>query len=313
MRLSPKNTPTPSASPAAPAEPAEIPQSALQVIIVTGLSGSGKSTAIHALEDLGCYCIDNLPVTLIPQFLTLCENSQERITRVALGIDLRERVSLHEYPTVLADLRSHGHHVEIVYLEAADGVVLRRFSESRRPHPTADEGDIISGIRLERERLAGLRGLADQVIDTSALTVHELREQLHKLVDRRAQPRTSLLITVGSFGYKYGAPTDADMMLDVRFLPNPFFVEEMRTKTGTDPDVAAFVLKRPEAERFLGQVSDLLVSTLPLYIREGKSYLTLAIGCTGGRHRSVAVAEELSRRLGDWGYTTHLRHRDQHR
>jgi UPF0042 nucleotide-binding protein len=308
--------------PASPDSPVQSPaqssaqtsaQSAMHVIIVTGLSGSGKSTAIHALEDLDFYCIDNLPVTLIPQFLVLCANSHERIGRVALGIDVRERVSLHEYPTVLAELRSHGQQIEIVYLDAADEILLRRFSETRRPHPAADEGGIVSGIRIERERLAGLRALADQVIDTSALTVHELRKQLHQLVDRRTQPRTSLLITVESFGYKYGTPTDADMMFDVRFLPNPFFVEEMQTKTGLDPDVAAFVLERPETDQFLSQINSLLASTLPLYIREGKSYLTLAIGCTGGRHRSVAIAEALRQSLGSWGYTAHIRHRDQHR
>lgn len=288
-------------------------QSAMHVIILTGLSGSGKSTAIHALEDLDFYCIDNLPVTLIPQFLALCANSHERIGRVALGIDVRERVSLHEYPTVLAELRSHGQQIEIVYLDAGDEILLRRFSETRRPHPAADKGGVISGIRIEREQLAGLRALADQVLDTSAMTVHELREQLRQLVDRRTQRRTSLLVTIESFGYKYGTPTDADMMFDVRFLPNPFFVEEMRTKTGLAPDVAAFVLKRPETEQFLSQINSLLASTLPLYVREGKSYLTLAIGCTGGRHRSVAIAEALGQRLSSWGYTAHIRHRDRHR
>jgi UPF0042 nucleotide-binding protein len=285
----------------------------MQVVIVTGLSGSGKSTAIHVLEDLGFYCIDNLPVTLIPRFLELCRNSEEQISRVALGIDLRERVSLREYPVVLAELQSRGQRVEILYLEAADEVLVRRFSETRRPHPAAGGGGVAEGIRAERERLAGLRELATQVIDTSASTVHELREKLRRLLDRRAHPRTTLHVTVESFGYKYGVPIDADMMFDVRFLPNPFFVEEFRDRTGVEAEVAAFVLKRPEAERFLDQVSALLESTLPLYISEGKSYLTLAIGCTGGRHRSVAVAEELGRRLNAWGYVAHVRHRDLQR
>lgn len=285
----------------------------MQVVIVTGLSGSGKSTAIHVLEDLGFYCIDNLPVTLIPRFLDLCENSEEHISRVALGIDLRERVSLGEYPVVLAELRSRGQRVEILYLDAADEVLLRRFSETRRPHPAAAGGGVAEGIRTERERLAGLHELADQIIDTSASTVHELREQLSQLLDRRAHPRTTLYVTIESFGYKYGVPIDADVMFDVRFLPNPFFVEELRAKSGLEAEVATFVLQRPEAERFLSQASALLESTLPLYVREGKSYLTLTIGCTGGRHRSVAIAEELGRQLGAWGYSVRVRHRDLQR
>ena len=284
----------------------------MRVVIVTGLSGSGKSTAIHVLEDLGFYCIDNLPVTLLPRFLELCESSDKPISRVALGIDLRERVSLRQYPEVLAELRSRGQRVEILYLEAADEVLLRRFSETRRPHPAADGGSIAQGIRTERERLTGLRELADQIIDTSASTVHDLREQLRHLL-ASAPAHTTLLVAVESFGYKYGVPTDADVMFDVRFLPNPFFLEEFRAKSGVEPEVAAFVLQRPEAERFLDQVSALLESTLPLYVREGKSYLTLAVGCTGGRHRSVAVAEELGRRLRAWGYTVHVRHRDLQR
>jgi len=284
----------------------------MRVLIVTGLSGSGKSTAIHVLEDLGFYCIDNLPVTLIPRFLELCANSEEHVTRVALGIDLRERVSLREYPAVLADLRAHGQRVEILYLEAADEVLVRRFSETRRPHPSAGGGGILQGIRSERERLAGLRELADQVIDTSAYTVHELREHLQRRL-ASTPSEASLLVTVESFGYKYGVPTDADVMLDVRFLPNPFFVEELRAKTGVEAEVATFVLQRPETEHFLAQVSDLLESTLPLYVREGKSYLTLAIGCTGGRHRSVVIAEELTRRFTAWGYRVQVRHRDLQR
>jgi RNase adapter protein RapZ len=284
----------------------------MRVLIVTGLSGSGKSTAIHVLEDLGFHCIDNLPVTLLPRFLELCANSEEHINRVALGIDLRERVSLREYPAVLTELRERGQRVEILYLEAADEVLVRRFSETRRPHPAAGGRDILQGIRTERERLAGLRELADQVIDTSAYTVHELREHLQRPL-ANTSPEASLLVSVESFGYKYGVPTDADVMFDVRFLPNPFFVEELRAKTGLEAEVAAFVLQRPEAERFLSQVSTLLESTLPLYVREGKSYLTLAVGCTGGRHRSVAVAEDLRGRLGIWGYRVQVRHRDLQR
>lgn len=286
---------------------------AMQVVIITGLSGSGKSTAIHVLEDLGFYCIDNLPVTLIPRFLELSENNKEPIGRVALGIDLRERVSLHEYPSVLDGLRTRGHHVEIVYFEAAEDVLVRRFSETRRPHPAAGEGGVVQGIRTEREQLAGLRDRADRVLDTSAYTVHELREVLHQYLERQTHPRTTLLVTVQSFGYKYGVPIDADMMLDVRFLPNPFFIEALRNQTGTDSAVAEFILSRAETSAFLHHTDVLLESTLPLYEREGKSYLTLAIGCTGGRHRSVAIAEELGKHIRMWDYTVRVHHRDLQR
>ena len=285
---------------------------AMRVVVVTGLSGSGKSTAIHLLEDLGFYCIDNLPVTLIPPFLDLCAKSEGPITRVALGIDLRERVSLREYPSVLEELRQQGQRVEILYFEAADEVLLRRFSETRRPHPAAAGGGVEQGIRTEREGLIGLRELADQVFDTSALTVHELRQQLRQLLSTAPQ-HASLLVTIESFGYKYGVPTDADVMFDVRFLPNPFFIEQLRAKTGVDREVATFVLQQHDTQRFLTHLGALLEWTLPLYVQEGKSYLTLAIGCTGGRHRSVAIAEEVGKRMQGWGYEAQIRHRDMQR
>lgn len=284
----------------------------MRVIVVTGLAGSGRRTAMHVLEDLGFYCIDNLPVTLIPPFLELCEKSAEPISRVALGIDLRERVSLGEYPSVLKELRSRGQRLEVFYFEAADEVLLRRFSETRRPHPLAGGGGVEYGIRTERERLTWLRELADQVIDTSAWTVHELRDQLRQLLST-ASPQASLIVTVESFGFKYGVPTDADVMFDVRFLPNPFFVEQLRAHTGMEPAVADFVLQREETRQFLAAARRLLEITLPLYLREGKSYLTLAIGCTGGRHRSVAIAEEMGNQVKGWGYEVQLRHRDVHR
>ena len=285
----------------------------MQVVVVTGLSGSGKSTAIRVLEDRGFYCIDNLPVTLIPRFLELSENNQEHIGRVALGIDLRERIFLHEYPTVLEGLRKQGHHIRILYFEASADVLVRRFSETRRPHPAAGDGGVLQGIRTEEEQLAGLRATADLVMDTSAYTVHELREALLQHIERYPHSQQPLLITVGSFGYKYGVPIDADIMLDVRFLPNPFFVDALRHKTGTERAVIEFVLGQEETVLFLSQMSALLKSTLPLYAREGKSYLTLAIGCTGGQHRSVVIAEELGRQLQAWDYTVRIQHRDRQR
>jgi RNase adapter protein RapZ len=281
------------------------------LIVVTGLSGSGKSTAIHVLEDLGFYCIDNLPVALIPHFLELWRSSREKVTRVALGIDVRERHFLAGFQRVFEDLRASGVALEVLYLEASDEVLLRRFSETRRPHPAAEGGPLAEGIRREREQLLPLREVADRVLDTSAMTVHELRAALRDLVER-GQPGT-MTVTLLSFGYKYGLPSDVDIALDCRFLPNPFFVEELRPKTGTDPAVADYVLHREETQEFLTRVVDLLEYTLPRYQHEGKSYLTIALGCTGGRHRSVVLAEELSRRLTARGHQVLVRHRDESR
>lgn len=285
----------------------------MHVVIVTGLSGSGKSTAIRALEDLGFYCIDNLPVALIPHVLTLSENAREPIGRVALGIDGRGGDFLDAYPTVLAGLRTSGHAVKVLYFEAPENVLLRRFSETRRPHPAAGEHSVLHGIRTEERGLAGLRESADQVIDTSSYTVHELRNVLARHAETDPSMQRTLRVTVQSFGYKYGVPIDADLMLDVRFLPNPFFVEALRDKSGTDRQIVEFVLGQPEAAPFLDRLSALLEPLMPLYVREGKSYLMLAVGCTGGRHRSVAVAEEVGRRLRAWDYTVRVHHRDVQR
>ena len=282
----------------------------LHVVIVTGLSGSGKSTAIRVLEDLGFYCIDNLPVVLTPKFIELCQNSEQEIMHVALGIDLRERGFLAAYPAVIDAIRQAGHHVEILYLDAADDILLRRFSETRRPHPLAEDTNVAGSIRREREKLAGLRDMADRVIDTSAYTVHQLRDELRGLLGAAGGAEAAMRVFLVSFGYKYGLPSDTDMVLDVRFLPNPFFVEELRPLDGTDPAVARYVLERPETEQFLAHTMALLDYTLPLYEREGKRYLTVGLGCTGGRHRSVALVNELERRLGGCGYPVQVKHRD---
>ena len=283
---------------------------ALQVVIVTGLSGSGKSTAIRVLEDLGFYCIDNLPVVLTPKFIELCQNSEEQISRVALGIDLRERAFLADFPAVIEDIRNAGHNVEILYLDAADDVLVRRFSETRRPHPLAEDTNVAAGILREREKLSGLKEMAGRIIDTSAYTVHQLRDELRVLLGVVTGGEEAMRVFLVSFGYKYGLPSDTDMVLDVRFLPNPFFVEELRALDGTNAAVAQYVLERPEAQRFLERAMALLDFTLPLYEREGKRYLTIGIGCTGGRHRSVAVVAELARRLADQRYPVKVQHRD---
>ncbi len=281
------------------------------VVVVTGLSGSGKSTAIKVLEDLGFYCIDNLPVALIPRFVELWESAREEMRRVALGLDVRERHFLAEFPRVFEELRSRGVALEVLYLEASDDVLVRRFSETRRPHPAAGGGGIADGIRHEREKLRPLRELADRVLDTSALSVHELRSALREFVER--PEAGTMTVTLVSFGYKYGLPTDADLALDCRFLPNPFFVEELRAKTGTDPAVADWVLRRAESQEFLRHLLDLLTFALPHYQREGKSYLTIALGCTGGRHRSIVLVEELRRRFEERGHRVVVRHRDVER
>jgi UPF0042 nucleotide-binding protein len=283
----------------------------LRAVVVTGLSGSGKSTALKVLEDLGFYCIDNLPVALLPKFVELWQGAREDVSRVALGIDVRERRFLRDFPRVFDELRAAGAEPEVIYLEASDDVLVRRFSETRRPHPAAEDGAVADGIRREREALRELRALATRIVDTSAFTVHELRAALRELL---APPdAATMTISLVSFGYKHGLPTDADVALDCRFLPNPFFVEELRPRTGLDPDVAAYVLERPDAQEFLTHVLALLAFTLPRYQREGKSYLTIAIGCTGGRHRSVVLVEEFRRRLAALGYRVLVRHRDLER
>jgi RNase adapter protein RapZ len=284
---------------------------ALHAVVVTGLSGSGKSTALRVLEDLGFYCVDNLPVALLPRFIELWESSREEVHRVALGIDARERLFLGGFQAVFADLRRAGVRLEVIYLEASDEALVRRFSETRRPHPAADGGSVEDGIRREREALRELREVADRIVDTSPFTVHELRAALRDMLARADEP--TLTVSLVSFGYKYGLPTDADLAFDCRFLPNPFFVDELRPKTGLDPAVAAWVLERDDARELLRRLEDLLVFALPRYQHEGKSYLTVAVGCTGGRHRSVVLVEELRRTLERSGARVLVRHRDVER
>lgn len=283
----------------------------LRAIVVTGLSGSGKSTALKVLEDLGFYCIDNLPVALMPRFLELWQSSREDAGRVALGVDVRERRFPQDFPRVFDELRGTGVAIEVIYLEASDDAIVRRFSETRRPHPAAAGGTVADGIRSERAALRDVRELADRIVDTSAFTVHELRAALRELLE--ATDAGSMTVSLVSFGYKYGLPTDADIVLDCRFLPNPFFVEALRPKTGVAPEVATYVLARPDAQELLGHVLALLDFTLPRFQREGKSYLTIAVGCTGGRHRSVALVEALRDRLAGRGHRVLVRHRDVER
>src|ERR671923_398539 len=281
----------------------------LDIIIITGLSGSGKSLAIRALEDNGFFCVDNLPALLIPKFIDLCQGYQEEIRRIGLGVDLRGGAQfLQALPQVLSDMRNASHHVQVVFFDASDDVLLRRFSKTRRPHPLAGEGSIQDGISREREALQSIRALADRVIDTSDFNVHQLRREIEQQFCQAPQGRRlSLFFT--SFGYKFGIPHDTDMILDVRFLPNPYFVNELRPRSGLESAVKEYVLGNVETRMFLDRLYALLEFALPLYDREGKSSLTLALGCTGGRHRSVVLVEQLRKRFGA-NFPVHIKHRD---
>ena len=281
--------------------------SRLSVVMVTGMGGAGRSTALNVLEDLGFFCVDNLPPALAAGLLALLDRSEE-LTRVALGVDVRTGAFLEGAGSVIDGLSAQGHPVDVLFFDATDETLVRRFSATRRPHPLAPGGDLLSAIQAERERLGFLRSRARRVFDTTDWTVHDLRKELVDDVGRgSARPR--MVTRVVSFGFKYGLPVDADLVFDLRYLPNPHFVPELRAKTGKDRDVARFVLDAPETQELLADLAPMLERVLPRYEREGKAYLTVAIGCTGGRHRSVAVAEWLGERLRD---QTELRvaHRD---
>jgi UPF0042 nucleotide-binding protein len=278
-----------------------------RIVVLTGMSGSGKSTAIRALEDAGYFCIDNLPVLLVPRLTELAELGGSS-TRLGLVIDAREGTMLAEAPRVLADLRREGHQVAVLFLDASDESLQRRFSETRRRHPLAPDGTVGEGLHRERQMLHELRLMADQVIDTSALTVHDLKRevQVRFAEEGRGEPNLTLL----SFGYRYGVPPQADVMLDLRFLPNPYFVPELKALTGLDARVSSYVLEADGAQEFLQRVQSLCEFLFPRYQREGKAYLTVALGCTGGKHRSVALALELRRRLGTAFPRIRVEHRD---
>ncbi|QDE93075.1 RNase adaptor protein RapZ [Myxococcus xanthus] len=279
---------------------------AKHIVIITGMSGSGKSTAIRALEDSGFFCIDNLPVLLLPKLTELAGGGH--FERMALVVDVREGVFLKDAPRILAEVRRAGHQVEVLFLDASDDSLIRRFSETRRRHPLAPNGTVAEGIKAERQALRDLRELADQVIDSSTLNVHDLK----RMVQARFSPEPAAgpSLSIMSFGYRYGVPPQADLVLDVRFLPNPYFVPEMKGLTGKVPKVAAYVLEREETQQFLEKVVDLCRFLFPRYQKEGKAYLTVALGCTGGKHRSVAIAAELTQRLTDEDTRVQLWDRD---
>ena len=279
----------------------------LRFIIITGLSGAGKSYAIKCFEDMGYYCVDNLPTTLIPTFAELCAHSTRQIRRIALGVDIREGEYLKPIAEVLAQLRAAGYTTEVLFLEASEEALVRRYHETRRRHPVSP--NLSEGIRAERELLAQLRELADRVIDTSHITVHQLKQMLVELYGEHAA-RLGLNVHLVSFGYKFGVPYDADLVFDCRFLPNPFFVDELKAKDGRAPDVRRFVFDHAEGRELLSRLRELLAYLLPRYQQEGKAHLTIAIGCTGGRHRSVALVEELREFVEGQGLPATVAHRD---
>jgi UPF0042 nucleotide-binding protein len=289
-----------------------VPPKTIAFVIITGLSGAGKSFAIKCFEDVGYFCVDNLPTTLIPTFAQLTARSTRDIRNVALGIDVREGEYLPHLLEALQELRRKNNPVEVLFLEASDETLVRRYAESRRKHPLAAEGNVLDGIRAERKALAQFREIADRIIDTSSLTVHQLRQQLTELYGT-PRSRPGLSASLLSFGYKHGMPYDADLVFDVRFLPNPHFVDDLRPLDGRDKRVREFVFKHDESREYLERLKELLRFLIPFYRREGKAYLTVAVGCTGGRHRSVAFVEALREFFEEQGLVPTTVHRDADR
>ncbi len=281
----------------------------LHVVIITGLSGSGKSTALRALEDIGFFCVDNLPVVLLPKFLSLTVQSSPEIKRVAMVMDLRQRSFIEKYRTIFENLKEKGYKIEILFLEASEESLLRRFSETRRNHPLSTKGSIMDGIQMEVEKLSSLRKMADKIIDTTTTNVHQLKDA----IQRKFHPvssRKKMVISVMSFGYRYGLPSDADIVMDVRFLPNPYYVEDLKSYDGHHGAVEKFVLDNKESKEFLRQALDMMTFLIPLYEKEGKVRLNIAVGCTGGRHRSVVMANQFSSHFQAMKYIVHTSHRD---
>lgn len=281
----------------------------LRVVIITGLSGSGKSTALRALEDIGFFCVDNLPVVLLPKFLAITTLSSPEIKQVAMVMDLRERSFLDKYQRIFTRLKEKGYKIEILFIESSDDSLLHRFSETRRIHPVSEKGPIMEGILKEREKLSSLKKMADKVIDTTSANVHQLKDT----VQRHFLPSSGhkkMVINVTSFGYRYGLPADADLVFDVRFLPNPYFVENLKNYDGHHADVKDYVLQNNESKEFLEKILDLMILLIPLYEKEGKVRLNVAMGCTGGKHRSVVMANELGSYFSTMKYIINLNHRD---
>jgi RNase adapter protein RapZ len=280
-----------------------------RVVIITGLSGSGKSTALRALEDIGFYCVDNMPVVLLPKFLTIQSEASKNIPEVAMVMDLRENSFLEKYTKIFVRLQDKGYKIEILFLDASDDALVHRFSETRRIHPMSVKGSIMDGINLEREKLSPLKEMAAKVIDTTSCNVHQLKDIIQRyFISSSASQR--LVIHVTSFGYRYGVPADADIVLDVRFIPNPYFVEDLKHFDGHHPSVRDYVLESEESRLFIQKLFELMAFLIPLYEKEGKTRLNIALGCTGGRHRSVVLANQLGAYFSTKNYPVTINHRD---
>jgi UPF0042 nucleotide-binding protein len=289
------------------AKPRRKPAAAPSLILITGLSGSGKGSVLKVLEDLGYYSVDNLPIELLPKFADLCRSSPE-ISRAALVVDIREGLALGRLPRMVRALRKQLP-VSLVFLEASDEALQRRFSETRRPHPLGTEDTVIESIRAERLALAPIRRLADLTVDTSKFNVHELRRFIRDRFSG-ADERSSMLVAITSFGYRHGVPPDSDLVFDVRFLPNPNYIPAFKNLTGRDPEVARYIRSFPQTREFINRISELLIYLIPHYAQEGKSYLTISFGCTGGHHRSVMIGDAITRNLTRAGYNVKAAHRD---
>ncbi len=280
----------------------------MELIIITGLSGAGKSHAVHCLEDLGYYCVDNMPPKLMGSFLTLASGTNSGFDKVAFVVDIRGGQFFDDLKSALDELQNFGIEYKIMFLEASDTELVRRYKETRRAHPLAPDGNIREGISKEREKLEDIRNSATYIIDTTNIKTATLNAEIKKLLD--STDKDSFTILVESFGFKNGMPQEADWVLDVRFLPNPFYVSSLKKLTGKNKKIKNYVLARPEALRFAGRLTGMAIDLIPSYIREGKYHLTIAIGCTGGRHRSVVMVEELARRLEENGKSVSIKHRD---
>lgn len=281
----------------------------MKIVIVTGMSGAGKSTALNVLEDEGYYCVDNMPVELIPRFVELAAGQEKGYSNIAIGVDIRSGAALGQLGDVLSDMDNKQYSYKILYLDCSDEVLVKRYKETRRTHPLAKDDRVDKGIALERQQMEFLRSKADYIMDTSQMLTRELKQQLESLFVENGK-YSNLYVTVLSFGFKYGIPSDADIVLDVRFLPNPYYVEELKYLTGNDKAVQDFVMASEAAKTFLEKVDDLVEFLLPNYVEEGKNSLVIAIGCTGGKHRSVTLANALANRLKATEYGSKVEHRD---
>jgi RNase adapter protein RapZ len=286
-----------------------MPQKSIRLVVITGLSGSGKSTALKAFEDIGFFCIDNLPATLLPRFLELRDEISREVIKIALVMDLRGKDFLVKFPKIFQEVKRKGYVIEVLFLEAEEEVLIRRFSQTRRHHPLGDHRTLSGTIRLERKKMEPIKRLATYCLDTTQLNVHQLREEIHRLFSKMAAP-AKMTINLISFGYKYGLPNEADIVMDVRFLPNPYFVTELKELDGNQKPVIDYIMKWKETKVFLKGFYELISFLIPQYQKEGKSQLTIAVGCTGGRHRSATIINALAEFLKKQKFLINTRHRD---